>query len=448
MSNPTVEEIKKYLSSIRGKGMKYILDNISSTFEVTYKNYDFTISKGDNCWMIGRSRFGIVKKVVYDMAKLVETIKSIMDELDEVDKINESKLFAMIDSYGFKIIPINENKKTVILRMEGFTDYNDIVLYSPYPSAWIIECKFMDLVTKPIKDKFVIGGFLNVIKYNIFSPKLPTGISDMKEITNSKYVSIPLSKIELELDVYEYDYKVENLDGSIVITATYSDDVKLVIIRSELNEWSIAEHRIDNSIQMYSKLDTIDDVREILSDIKSSSDWNRPSVLKEEPFSSLPDGSIDMDFKQTGKLELDFVNDYKLMKSIERSVNDNLKVITDAFYKYTKVDAPATIIADDNNKVFFFVEHENALELNFEFFIGGDLYSYSYTNRGIRLLDEYNKQAVMRLANLIERTVKVWLNKFSSKEDFIEVSDKVLSSAENIKVMIGLMARTIDVYNH
>lgn len=154
-----------------------------------------------------------------------------------------------------------------------------------------------------------------------------------------------------------------------------------------------------------------------------------------------------MNFKNAGKLDLDFINDYKLMKSIERSINDNLKVITDAFYKYTKVDAPATIIADDNNTVFFFVDHENALELNFEFFIGGDLYSYSYTNRGIRLLDEYNKQAVMRLANLIERTVKVWLNKFSSKEDFIEVSDKVLSSAENIKVMIGLMARTIDIYN-
>lgn len=154
-----------------------------------------------------------------------------------------------------------------------------------------------------------------------------------------------------------------------------------------------------------------------------------------------------MNFKNAGKLELDFVNDYKLMKSIERSVNDNLKVITDAFYKYTKVDAPATIIADDNNKVFFFVEHENALELNFEFFTRGDLYSYSYTNRGIRLLDEYNKQAVLALANLIERTVKVWLNKFSSKEDFIEVSDRVLSSAENIKVMIGLMARTIDIYN-
>ena len=137
-----------------------------------------------------------------------------------------------------------------------------------------------------------------------------------------------------------------------------------------------------------------------------------------------------MNFKNAGKLEIDFVNDYKLMKSIERSVNDNLKVITDAFYKYTKVDAPATIIADDNNTVFFFVEHENALELNFEFFIVGDLYSYSYTNRGIRLLDEYNKQAVIALANLIERTVKVWLNKFSSKEDFIEVSDRVLSSAE------------------
>lgn len=155
-----------------------------------------------------------------------------------------------------------------------------------------------------------------------------------------------------------------------------------------------------------------------------------------------------MNFKNAGKLDLDFINDYKLMKFIERSINDNLKVITDAFYKYTKVDSPATIIADDNNKVFFFVEYEDSLELNLEFFTRGDLYSYSYTNRGIRLLDDYNKQAVMALANLIERTVKVWLNKFSSKEDFIEVSDRVLSSAENIKVMIGLMTRTIDVYNH
>lgn len=444
MSNLTVDDIKIFLNGI--KGMKYILDITSSTFDVSYKNYDFTISKGDNCWVIGRNRFNIIKEVVFNMDKLFETIKSIIDEVDNLDKANESKIFNMARDYGFKLIPINNNKKVTILRLEGFTDYNDIILYTPYPFAWIIECRFMELATKPIKDEMLISGILSVIKKNILSNPLPTGISNMHEITNNKYVSIPIRKIELELDAYEYDYKTEFVDDSVVINATYSNDVKLVIIRNELNEWSLADHT-GNSVKMYN-LDSIDDVRELLSEIKSCSDWNKPKVVKEEPFSSLPDRSIDMDFKQTGKLEIDFVNDYKLMKSIERSVNDNLKVITDAFYKYTKVDASATIIADDNNKVFFFVEHENSLELNFEFFIGGDLYSYSYTNRGIRLLDEYNKQAVMRLANLIERTVKVWLNKFSSKEDFIEVSDRVLSSAENIKVMIGLMARTIDVYNH
>lgn len=444
MSNLTVDDIKIFLNGING--MKYILDITSSTFDVSYKNYDFTISKGDNCWVIGRNRFNIIKEVVFNMDKLVETIKSIIDEVDNLDKANESKIFNMARDYGFKLIPINNNKKVTILRLEGFTDYNDIILYTPYPFAWIIECRFMELATKPIKDEMLISGILSVIKKNILSDPLPTGISDMHKITNNKYVSIPIRKIELELDVYEYDYKTEFVDDSVVINATYSNDVKLVIIRNELNEWSLADHT-NNSIKMYN-LNSIDEVRDILSEIKSCSDWNKPKVVKEEPFSSLPDGSIDMDFKQTGKLELDFVNDYKLMKSIERSVNDNLKVITDTFYKYTKVDAPATIIADDNNKVFFFVEHENALELNFEFFTRGDLYSYSYTNRGIRLLDEYNKQAVIALANLIERTVKVWLNKFSSKEDFIEVSDRVLSSAENIKVMIGLMARTIDVYNH
>lgn len=444
MSNLTVDDIKIFLNGI--KGMKYTLDITSSIFDVSYKNYDFTISKGDNCWVIGRNRFNIIKEVVFNMDKLFETIKSIIDEVDNLDKANESKIFNMAREYGFKLIPINNNKKVTILRLEGFTDYNDIILYTPYPFAWIIECRFMELATKPIKDSLIISGILSVIKKNILSNPLPTGISNMHEITNNKYVSIPIRKIELELDAYEYDYKTEFVDDSVVINATYSNDVKLVIIRNELNEWSLADHT-GNSVKMYN-LDSMDDVRELLSEIKSCSDWNKPKVVKEEPFSSLPDRSIDMDFKQTGKLEIDFVNDYKLMKSIERSVNDNLKVITDAFYKYTKVDSPATIIADDNNKVFFFVEHENSLELNFEFFIGGDLYSYSYTNRGIRLLDEYNKQAVMRLANLIDRTVKVWLNKFSSKEDFIELSDRVLSSAENIKVMIGLMARTIDIYNH
>lgn len=256
---------------------------------------------------------------------------------------------------------------------------------------------------------------------------------------------IQLNEIILELDSYDYIHTIKNNDGYINIIA-YSDDTSLVLVKNELNDWIASEHTNDGVISVYD-INSIDDLRKLLLEIKSSNDYSRPNVVKEEQFSSLPDGSIDMDFKQTGKLELDFVNDYKLMKSIERSVNDNLKVITDAFYKYTKVDSPATIIADDNNKVFFFVEHENALELNFEFFTKGDLYSYSYTNRGIRLLDEYNKQAVLALANLIERTVKVWLNKFSSKEDFIEVSDRVLSSAENIKVMIGLMARTIDIYN-
>lgn len=210
------------------------------------------------------------------------------------------------------------------------------------------------------------------------------------------------------------------------------------------------EESLKNSIETIYKLATVYDDKQseedsiskmnyILSDYKSLSD--KESI-------KYSGGENSMNFKNSDQQDLDFINDYKLMKSIERSVNDNLKVITDAFYKYTKVDMPATIIADDNNEVFFFVEHENALELNFEFFIGGDLYNYSYTNRGIRLLDEYNKQAVIALANLIERTVKIWLNKFSSKEDFIEVSDRVLSSAENIKVMIGLMARTIDIYNH
>lgn len=155
-----------------------------------------------------------------------------------------------------------------------------------------------------------------------------------------------------------------------------------------------------------------------------------------------------MNFKNVGKLDLDFINDYKLMKSIERSINDNLDVIASAFYKYTKVDTPAEFINDDNAKVFFFVEREDSIELNFEFALGEDVYSYTFTRRGIRLLDDYDKQAVMVLANLIERTVKIWLNKFSSKDNFSDLADNLLFATENIKVMIGLMARTIDVYNH
>lgn len=444
MSNLTVDDIKIFLNGI--KGMKYILDITSSTFDVSYKNYDFTISKGDNCWVIGRNRFNIIKEVVFNMDKLFETIKSIIDEVDNLDKANESKIFNMARDYGFKLIPINNNKKVTILRLEGFTEYNDIILYTPYPFAWIIECRFMELATKPIKDSLIISGILSVIKKNILSNPLPTGISDMVEITNNKYVSIPIRKIELELDAYEYDYKTEFVDDSVVINATYSNDVKLVIIRNELNEWSLADHTGD-SIKMYA-LNSIDEVRDILSDIKSRSDCNRPKVVKEEPFSSLPDRSDkEMNLIQPVKLDLDFINDYKLMKSIERSINDNLDVIASAFYKYTKVDAPAEFINDDNAKVFFFVEREDSIELNFEFALGEDVYSYTFTRRGIRLLDDYDKQAVMVLANLIERTVKIWLNKFSSKDNFSELSDNLLFATENIKIMIGLMVRTINIYS-
>lgn len=154
-----------------------------------------------------------------------------------------------------------------------------------------------------------------------------------------------------------------------------------------------------------------------------------------------------MNFKNAGKLDLDFINDYKLMKSIERSINDNLDVIASAFYKYTKVDAPAEFINDDNAKVFFFVEREDSIELNFEFALDEDVYSYTFTRRGIRLLDDYDKQAVMVLANLIERTVKIWLNKFSSKDNFSELADNLLFATENIKIMIGLMVRTINIYS-
>ena len=52
----------------------------------------------------------------------------------------------------------------------------------------------------------------------------------------------------------------------------------------------------------------------------------------------------------------------------------------------------------------------------------------------------------MVLANLIERTVKIWLNKFSSKDNFSELSDNLLFATENIKIMIGLMVRTINIY--
>ena len=438
MSNLTVDDIKIFLNGI--KGMKYTLDITSSIFDVSYKNYDFTISKGDNCWVIGRNRFNIIKEVVFNMDKLFETIKSIIDEVDNLDKANESKIFNMARDYGFKLIPINNNKKVTILRLEGFTDYNDIILYTPYPFAWIIECRFMELATKPIKDSLIISGILSVIKKNILSNPLPTGISNMHEITNNKYVSIPIRKIELELDAYEYDYKTEFVDDSVVINATYSNDVKLVIIRNELNEWSLADHT-GNSVKMYN-LDSMDDVRELLSEIKSCSDWNKPKVVKEEPFSSLPDRSDkEMNLIQPVKLDLDFINDYKLMKSIERSINDNLDVIASAFYKYTKVDAPAEFINDDNAKVFFFVEREDSIELNFEFALGKDVYSYTFTRRGIRLLDDYDKQAVMVLANLIERTVRIWLNKFSSKDNFSELSDNLLFATENIKIMIGLIIR-------
>ena len=154
-----------------------------------------------------------------------------------------------------------------------------------------------------------------------------------------------------------------------------------------------------------------------------------------------------MEFKNAGKLDLDFINDYKLMKSIEHSINDNLNIIADAFYKYTKEDAPATFINTYVNKVFFFAEREDSIELNFEFSVGDNIHNYTFTRRGIRLLDDYDRQAVMALANLISHTVKIWLNKYSTKDNFSELSDKLIYATDNIKIMIGLMVRTIDIYS-
>ena len=154
-----------------------------------------------------------------------------------------------------------------------------------------------------------------------------------------------------------------------------------------------------------------------------------------------------MNFKPAVKQDLDFINDYKLIKSIERSINDNLNIIADAFYKYTKVDAPATFISDDNAKVFFFVEREDSIELSFEFALGENVYSYTFTRRGIRLLDDYDKQALLALSNLIEHTVKIWLNRYSSRDSFSKLNDDLLFAVDNIKIMIGLLVRTIDIYS-
>lgn len=212
------------------------------------------------------------------------------------------------------------------------------------------------------------------------------------------------------------------------------------------------EESLKNSIETIYKLATVYDNKQseedsiskmnyILSDYKSLSDKESKKSIK------YSGGENNMNFKNAGKLDLDFINDYKLMKSIERSINDNLDVIASAFYKYTKDDGPAEFINDDNAKVFFFVEREDSIELNFEFALGEDVYSYTFTRRGIRLLDDYDKQAVIALANLIERTVKIWLNKFSTKDNFSELSDNLLFATENIKIMIGLMVRTINIYS-
>lgn len=209
------------------------------------------------------------------------------------------------------------------------------------------------------------------------------------------------------------------------------------------------EESLKNSIETIYKLATVYDDKQSEEDSISKMNYilSEYKSLSDKESIKYSGGENNMNFKNTGKLDLDFINDYKLMKSIERSINDNLDIIASAFYKYTKEDAPAEFINDDNAKVFFFVEREDSIELDFEFSVGNDVHSYTFTRRGIRLLDDYDKQAVMTLANLIEHTVKIWLNKFSTKDNFSELSDNLLFATENIKIMIGLMVRTIDIYS-
>lgn len=192
-----------------------------------------------------------------------------------------------------------------------------------------------------------------------------------------------------------------------------------------------------------SKEDKMAEINHIISDYNSITDFsNQPKDIVK-----YPRGGNTM-YKQTVNKSFDFLNDYKVVKLVERAINDNFAELANDFIKYSNSEKDSgTILSCGNSKVLFSATKFNR-KITIEFGIDGEEpFRYVYTNKGINLLNDYDPKALITIGNLIEAAVESWLERDRNRMNMEDVNECMISAVDNIKTMIGLINSTIGKYS-
>ena len=249
---------------------------------------------------------------------------------------------------------------------------------------------------------------------------------------------VSVEDIKLALDSYGYtSVKYIAIEGDPAFNAEYGSDVNIFISRDKYR-W-IFQCKYLDEVKIYEE-DNMEEINSILSDYVSLSDYNKQS----KEAIKYPRGGN----KQTVNKSFDFLNDYKVVKLAERAINDNFAELANDFIKYSNPEEDSgTILSCGNSKVLFSATRTNR-KIIIEFGRDGEEpFSYTYTNNGINLLNDYDPKALITIGNLIESAVESWLEKDRTRSTIDDLNERAISVVDNIKTMIGLINDTIGKYN-
>ena len=274
-------------------------------------------------------------------------------------------------------------------------------------------------------------------------------LSEYKSIINfdnqPKEAKPSVSEDDIELALDTYDYVVEkylSVEGDAAFNAAYGPDVNIFISRDK-DKWLFQCKYLDET-KSYRE-DDIEEINELLLDYASLSDYNNYKETKDDI--KYPTEGNTM-VKQTINKSFDFLNDYKVVKLAEKAINDNFAELANDFIKYSNSEKDTgTILSCGNSKVLFSATKFNR-KITIEFGRDGkEPFRYVYTNKGINLLNDYDPKALITIGNLIESAVDAWLENDNNRMNIEDLNERIVSTVDNIKTMIGLINSTIGKYN-
>ena len=147
----------------------------------------------------------------------------------------------------------------------------------------------------------------------------------------------------------------------------------------------------------------------------------------------------------------DIINDYEVIKTAEYTINKNLKVITDAMYTFTKDDAPAIILDDKDNAVFFYAGEDHS-ELSFVFKDGEDGKQFTFNGRSIDLISDFKQEYLLTISSLLTAAVNNWISKFADfklkpEVDREETIEDMQASVRGTRILIKLICDIVAKHN-